>query len=237
METDRSLCARTLVALLLFIALTGCAWGDQVRERLWPIPTATTAVTITQGQVRDAITKLPIAAAKLQSPSITALSDVEGSFSVRSLSDDVISIRAPGYELAEIRPRPGFPLVVDLVPDAATTFRIIYDLEKRHEFGREYELLHPDVQALFSRDDFIRYMEQNRPYDIVEVSVGSTDMLASGIVLGRVYTDVAQVRIEATVRAGQQLTRRAWYGYAAKSGGLWRWFRGPLDWPTPVPTP
>ena len=163
--------------------------------------------------------------------SVTALSDVEGAFSVRSLADDLITISAPGYEPQEIRPRPGFPLMVDLVPDAATTFEIIYNLEKQHEFGREYDLLHPDVQALFSRDEFIRYMEQSRPYDIVEVSVGPVDMLASGMVLGNVYGDVAQVRVQASVRVGQEMTRRGWLAYAARAGGLWRWFRGPL--PTP----
>jgi hypothetical protein len=215
------------------LALAGCAWVEQTKQRLWPAaaPTATPPVTVTQGQVRDAITKLPVPAAQLRASSVMALSDVEGGFSVRSLADDLITVSAPGYEPLQIRPRPGFPLVLDLVPDAATTFQIIYDLEKNHEFGREYDLLHPDVQALFSRDAFIRYMEQNRPYDIVTVSVGPTDMLVSGMVLGKVYTDVAQVRVQASVRIGQETVRRGWLGYAAKADGLWRWFRGPL--PTP----
>jgi len=126
--------------------------------------------------------------------------------------------------------------VVDLVPDASTTFKLIYGYEKRHEFGPEYDLLHPDVQALFSRDEFIRYMEQNRPYDLVDFSVGAADMLTSGMVLGKVYTNVAQVRVQATVRVGGQLAQRVWLGYAAKADGLWRWFRGPLAWPTPFPT-
>jgi hypothetical protein len=56
-------------------------------------------------------------------------------------------------------------------------------------------------------------------------------MLVSGMVLGKVYTDVAQVRVQASVRIGQETVRRGWLGYAAKADGLWRWFRGPL--PTP----
>lgn len=220
-----------LTVAAMVLALAGCTWVEQTKGRLWPAPTPTSPVTVTQGQVRDAITKLPISAAQLQAPSVAALSDVEGGFSVRSLADDLITISAPGYEPQQIRPRPGFPLMVDLVPDATTTFQIIYDLEKRHEFGREYDLLHPDVQALFSRDEFIRYMEQSRPYDIVDVSVGPTDMLPSGMVLGKVYADVAQVRVQASVRIGQETIRRGWLGYAAKANGLWRWFRGPL--PTP----
>jgi hypothetical protein len=222
-----------LTVTAMVLALAGCTWVEQTKQRLWPAAaaTATPPVTVTQGQVRDAITKLPVSAAQLRSTSVTALSDVQGAFSVRSLADDLITISAPGYESQQIRPRPGFPLIVDLVPDPATTFRLIYDLEKRHEFGREYDLLHPAVQSLFSREDFIRYMEQNRPYDIVDVSVGPTDMLVSGMVLGKVYGDVAQVRVQASVRIGQETVRRGWLGYAAKADGLWRWFRGPL--PTP----
>jgi len=224
-----------LAIAAITLALGGCTWVEGLRGRpsptATPVPTPTAPVSVTQGQVRDAITKAPISAAQLRAASVTALSDVEGAFSVRSLADDLITISAPGYEPQEIRPRPGFPLMVDLVPDAATTFEIIYNLEKQHEFGREYDLLHPDVQALFSRDEFIRYMEQSRPYDIVEVSVGPVDMLASGMVLGNVYGDVAQVRVQASVRVGQEMTRRGWLAYAARAGGLWRWFRGPL--PTP----
>jgi hypothetical protein len=227
----------TMAAMAL--ALAGCGWVQQTRERLWPaaVATATPLVSVTQGQVRDAITKLPLSAAQLRVAGVTALSDVEGGFSVRSLADDLITISAAGYESQQIRPRPGFPLIIDLVPDPATTFQIIYDLEKHHEFGREYDLLHPDVQALFSREDFIRYMEQNRPYDIVDVSIGAVDMLVSGTVLGKVYTNVAQVSVQASVRVGEETVRRGWLGYAAKADGLWRWFRGPLLWPTPPPAP
>ena len=221
---------RVLAVAVVLLALVGCTWVERVKQRLWPVaaPTPTPAVTVTQGQVRDAITKSPISAAQLQGASVTALSDVEGGFSIRSLPDDLITVGAPGYESLQIRPRPGFPLILDLVPDPATTFQIIYDLEKRHEFGREYDLLHPDVQALFSRDEFIRYMEQNRPYDIVDVQVGATDMLVSGMVLGNVYQDVAQVRVQASVRVGEETVQRGWLGYAARADGLWRWFRGPL---------
>jgi hypothetical protein len=224
-----------LTVAAIALSLAGCTWVEQTRQRLSPAAaaTATPLVAITQGQVRDAITKQPISAAQLRVASVTALSDVEGGFSVRSLADDLITIHAAGYEPQQIRPRPGFPLIVDLVPDPTTTFQLIYDLEKRHEFGREYDLLHPDVQALFSREDFIRYMEQNRPYDIIEVSVGAMDMLVSGIVLGKVYTDVAEVRVQASVRVGQETVRRGWLAYAARVDGLWRWFRGPLQWPTP----
>jgi hypothetical protein len=228
-----------LTVAAMVLALAGCSWVEQTTQRLWPVAagTATPLVAVTQGQVRDAITKLPISAAQLRTASVTALSDVEGGFSVRSLADDRITISAAGYESQQIGPRPGFPLIIDLVPDPVTTFQHIYDLEKHHEFGREYDLLHPDMQALFSREDFIRYMEQNRPYDIVDVSVGAMDMLVSGMVLGKVYEDVAQVRVQASVRVGQETVRRGWLAYAAKADGLWRWFRGPLLWPTPQPTP
>jgi len=235
---NKSCRMRPFVAGLAIVALAGCSWAEGIRERLRPITaTPTTPVTVTQGQVRDSITRLPIGAARLESGPVLALSDVEGAFSVPSLAETQITVTAPGYEPALIRPRPGFPLVVDLVPDASTTFTILYNYEKQHEFGREYELLHPDVQTLFSRDEFIRYMEEHRPYDILDFTVGPAEMLASGAVLGKMYNDVAQVRVLATVRVGPQVVQRGWLGYAARADGLWRWFRGPLLWPTPTPSP
>nr|MBC7246111.1 PD40 domain-containing protein [Chloroflexota bacterium] len=228
---------RSLLLLLLVLAMASCALLQQYKQELWPstLATPTTAVILTQGQIRDAITKLPIVAARLQAGTVTALSDVEGAFCIPSLGEEMITITAAGYETAQIRPRAGFPLVVDLIPDASTTFQIIYNYERQHEFGRQYELLHPDVQILFSREEFIRYMEQQRPYDLIDFSVGPVDMLASGVMLGKVYNDVAQVRVQATVRSNGRIMQRSWLGYAAKAGGLWRWFRGPLLWPTLTP--
>jgi len=223
-----------LVLLLSIVTLvaSGCKLVQQYKALLWsPLTPA-----VVQGQVRDAITKLPVAGARLQAGPVSVLSDVRGTFSITALGEDVLSITAPGYEEIQVQPRSGVPLVVDLVPDASTTFSLICAYEMRHEFGREYDLLHPDVQALFSRDEFIRYMEQCRPYDIVDCSVGAADVIASGIVLGKVYSNVAQVPVRATVRVEGQMTQRAWLGYAVKVDGLWRWFRGPLLWSALSPT-
>lgn len=225
----------SLGLVLLLVALSGCAVLQKARDLLQP-PTPAAAVAVTQGQVRDAITKLPVAGARLQAGTVTALSDIEGAFSIPSLGGDMILITAPGYEALQLWPRTDLPTLIDLVPDATTTFQIIYDYEKRHEFARQYDLLHPDVQMLFGCGDFVRHMEQNRSYDIVDFSVGAADILASGAVLGKVYVDVAQVPVRATVRVDGQITQRAWSAYAAKAGGVWRWFRGPLTWPTPTPT-
>ncbi|MGC8786044.1 MAG: hypothetical protein ACP5Q1_01295 [Anaerolineae bacterium] len=228
---------RALLLTLLVLAIAGSALLLQYKQVIWPPKgaTPTVPVTLTQGQIRDAITKLPIVAAKLQAGAVTALSDVEGAFCIPTLGEDMIVISAPGYEPAQIRPRAGFPLVIDLIPDASTTFQIIYNYERQHEFGRQYDLLHPDVQMLFSREEFIQYMEQHRPYELVDFSVGPVDMLTSGVMLGKVYNNVAQVRVQATVRSNGRIMQRAWLAYAAKAGGLWRWFRGPLLWPTPTP--
>jgi len=227
-------------ALLLALLVLGIVTSLlllRCNQGLWPLnrATPTAPVTLTQGQIRDAITRLPIVAAKLQAGAVTALSDVEGAFCVPTLGEGMITITAPGYEPMQIRPRAGFPLVIDLIPDASTTFQIIYNYERQHEFGRQYDLLHPDVQMLFSREEFIRYMEQHRPYDLIDFSVGPVDMLTSGVMLGKVYNNVAQVRVQATVRSNGRVMQRAWLAYAAKAGGFWRWFRGPLLWPTPTP--
>lgn len=232
---NKRIVCMALLLLALAWAAGGCAW---LQPTLTPPQTATPtwAVTVTNGLVRNAITKAAVGGARLQSGSVTALSDVEGAFSIPTLAEAEIEISAPGYETTRIHARAAYPLVVDLVPDAATTFQIIYNYEKQHEFGRQYDLLHPDVQALFSREEYIRFMEQNRPYDVVDFSVGAVNVLMSGTVGGRTYENVAQVQLLVTVRSDGQLTQRAWLGYAVKAAGRWRWFRGPLVWPTPVPT-
>ncbi len=224
-----------LILTLLSGLATGCALRQQIEAWLNP-PTPTPVVTVTQGQVRDAITGQPISGVQLRSGTVTALSDVEGAFSVPSRSGELILVSAAGYEAAEIQPRPGFPLVVDLVPDAETTFAILFEYEKLHEYGRQYDLLHPDVQALFSRDEYISYMEQQRPYDVVVFTVGEAKVIASGNMMGRVYSNVQQVPVQATVRQQAELKQQAWVAYAVKADGLWRWLRGPLIWPTPSPT-
>ena len=222
---SRSVALALLLAVVLVISSCG------------PSPsTPTSPVAVTQGQVRDAITTLPIAGVRLEIGTVTALSDVEGAFSMSSVGQQVITVTAPGYETIEVTPRPGVPLVVDLVPDASTTLAQLYDHEKRHEFGQEYDLLHLDVQAMFTREEFIRNMEWHLPYDLLDYSIGAVEILASGTILGKTYDQVAQVTVEATVRRGESTSREIWLAYAVKADGLWRAFRGPLVWPTPTVT-
>ena len=220
-------------ALVLILAATSVISSCGLLRRT---ATPTFAVAVTQGQVRDALTKLPVAGARVQSGPVTVLSDVEGTFSISTVGGDMIRITAPGHETIQLTPQPGLPLVVDLVPDAPTTLALIHDYEQRHEFGREYDLLYPDVQALFTRDEFIHYMETERPYDILEFSMGSVQMLASGTIVGKSYDDVAQVPVEATVLVEGERMRKSWLAHAVKAEGLWRGFRGPLISPTAART-
>ena len=229
----RSLSLRGLFLVAVAGMVTGCALMEKVQD-LVRAPTPTPSVVRTQGHICDAITGLPVSGAQLRAGTATALTDVVGEFSIQSFAGEWIQVTAPRYETAQILPRPDFPVVVDLVPDPAATFDIIYDCEKRHEFGRQYDLLHPDAQALFAREQYIHYMEQNRPYDIVDFSVGDPGAPTSGAVLGKVYTHVVQVPVQATVRVDGQPERRAWVGYAVQADGLWRWFRGPFVWMTPT---
>ena len=226
---------RVWTAALLAATLCGCDVLQEAREALRPV-TPTPLVTASQGQVRDAITQLPIAGARLQAGPVSGLTDIEGAFSITSLRRDPILVSAPGYEAVQVWPTAEQPVVVDLVPEPSTTFEAIYTYEQRQEFVRQYDLLHPDVQALFTREDFRRYMEEHRPFDIVDLKVGTADVLTSGSVLGKVYDNLAQVPVQATVRTDGQVLLRSWLEYAAKVDGIWRWLRGPLLWPTPTPT-
>lgn len=38
-----------------------------------------------------------------------------------------------------------------------------------------------------------------------------------------------------TVRQQREVKQQAWIAYVVRFGGLWRWLRGPLIWPTPSP--
>jgi len=191
---------------------------------------------VVSGLVRNAITKLPVAGAQVLAGTVAALTDSQGAFSVPTLVDAEFQVEAAGYETARVRSRAAFPLIVDLVPDAATTVQIAYEYERQHEYGRQYDLLHPDVQAQFSREEFVRFMEQSRPYDLLDSAVGAASLLVSGSVAGKIYENVAQVPVQVSVRVDGEVGRKAWLAYVAKADGQWRLIRGASLWPTPIPT-
>jgi len=224
------------LGLLLVLGMsTACQVLREAREAFRG-PTPTPVVSITRGWVRDALTGQPLPGVRLQAGASAILTDVGGAFSIASRSGESIVVSAQGYEPQGLEPTPAQAVFVDLVPDPSTTIETLYALEKAQQYAQEYALLHADSQALVTQEDFVRYMQQSRPHDLVDVTVGEAEMLASADVMGRVYEQVAKVPVEATVRKDGRLVQESWWDYAARSDGIWRWLRGPLVWPTPTAT-
>jgi uncharacterized protein YraI len=202
------------------------------------IPTPDIVVTL--GEVRNLITGDPVPNARLYAGFNIATTDVVGKFRIASFAAETIRITAPGYEEGQARSQADRSLTINLVPDPQATLAIIYGFERHHEYGREYDLLHPDIQALFTRDDFIRHMEQTVNYEIAETTFGNVTLLPTWVFLGRTYTDVAVVPIRVVIRqagASRELKLPAEAGHLARKDGFWRWFRGPLGAPTLTPSP
>jgi len=233
---------KRLVVLWLLAALT-LASGSCTTVRPTPslqptaVPTVTSVVAVTNGVVRDAITQAPVAGAKLESGAVSTLSDAQGAFSVVTLTEAEIQVTASGYESLRFKARAAFPLIVDLVPDAATTFRIILDYEKQHEFGREYDCCTPNIQAQFSREDFVRYMNLSS-YDVGPLP-WCLPVRPYRVRLGKLYDHVAQCS-PVTVRMGEQVLSvycRAMRGrwMANGAGCVDRWCGPHLYRPRPPP--
>jgi uncharacterized protein YraI len=200
-------------------------------------PGPTPSIVVTLGEVRNLITSDPVPNANLYAGFNTAATDAFGKFRIAAYATQTIRVTAPGYEEGQARPQADRLLTIDLVPDPQATLAIIYGYERNHEYGREYDLLHPDIQALFTHDDFIRYMEQTVNYEILETTFGNVMMLPSWVFLGRTYTDVAEVPVQMVIRQSGEQKTNLFTAHLVKADGFWRWFRGPLSAPTATPRP
>lgn len=201
-----------------------------------PTPLPTYAVIVTSGQVRDAITGEPLAGVRLSAGFNTATTDAEGRFRIASSPDDVIRATASGYEDGQAWPQSNPPVAIRLVPDPQTTLALLHRFQRQGDYGRQYDLLHPDIQALFTRDEYVRHMQQTVDYEILSITYGPVIRLTSWTFLGRTYFDVAEVPAQMVVRqAGWQRTLDS-VTHLAPVDGVWRWFRGPLEGPTATPS-
>lgn len=200
-----------------------------------PIPSP--VVVVTMGQVRNAVTDEPVDGAQLVARFNTATSDVDGNFRIAALPTDPITVTASGYESLVITPQANLPVSVKLAPDPEATFRLIHKYERGHEYGREYDLLHPDSQRFVSKGEFIRFMELTVDYEILDVTYGEISYVDAWSYRGNTYHDVAVVPLNMVLLQKGQRKTAAWSAHLVKANGIWRWFRAPLQWPTPTPPP
>ncbi len=231
-----------LALLTLVVVVLALGPGFQP---LGPVDTPTPVGSRTvAGLVRDVITAQPIPNAQVRTSAGSVPTDESGAFSIPVPAGEALHVSAANYEAQSVLPAAN-TVLVELARDPRATYELIHDYQIQHEYGRQYDLLHPDVQAQFSRDDFVRYMEGTIDYEIVARSYGAPVMLPSWTFENRTYTEVAQVPFTLTIRRAGQEQAQSGTGYLVRAHGTWRWFRGPLGsptvtpgWPaTPTPTP
>jgi len=187
------------------------------------------------GLVRDVITAQAITGAQVRTSLASVITDESGSFTIPLPAGEALRVSAANYEEQAILPAAD-TVLIELVRDPRATYELIHTYQMQHEYGRQYDLLHPDVQARFSRDDFVRYMEATVDYEIVARSYGAPVLLSTWTFDNRTYSEVAQVPFALTIRrAGQDQTQNS-VGYLVRAQGTWRWFREPLSQPTVTPS-
>jgi len=223
-----TLVAVALLAFIMVIVVVG-----QIIQPPGPSPTPTAPDTrVVSGMVRDAITGQPIPQAQVRAGTATVLADDDGTFSIAVPAGEVLHVSAANYEDQAVPPEAA---TVELVRTPPATYDLIHEYQVAHEYGRQYDLLHPDAQAQFSRDDYVRYMERTVDYEIVARTYAAATILPMWTFQGRTHTDVAQVPFTLTIRrAGRKQTQDD-VGYLARVNGTWRWFRGPITPTTTTP--
>ncbi len=177
------------------------------------------------GQVRNAVTGQPLAGAKVRMGDTVLLADEKGRFSIYVPARESITVSAEGFEEQEshlgLNPFP----IVKLPPDPLTTFELIRSWEEAGQYGKQFDLLHPDSQRSFTRKEFIRIMEMSTNYEIVRVTYDKVISLPSWDYYGEVYTDVVEVPMWVTIVIDGQERTYHWRGHLVKFDGIWRWFR------------
>lgn len=219
-----------------------------------PLPTATLSLPpapsslrdlaagafFVQGSVRNAVTEQPIANASVYAGYNAVQTDANGQFRIAAKPSDFLIISAPDFEQASVQATPGLPIIVRLKPsslDPRETMLQVYTYMRQGDYGRMYDMLHPDIQALFSRDAFIAYMIRTVDYQIVSVDIGPAARLPLWEFLGRTYTDVAEMGVHVSTSRYGIPGALDNVEHMAQSGGSWRWFRGPIGGVLPTPVP
>ena len=132
-------------------------------------------------------------------------------------------------------------LKIQLVPTPLEMEKIHFSNMKQKQYGENYDLLHPDIQSKFSREDYIECMSK---YDEIlgietirgECKYGEVKFLPTWEYekTGKIYNDVAEIQYNCnmTVQSsiyGERTVRNEGKAHWVKSEGYWRWFLSP-EW-------
>lgn len=132
---------------------------------------------------------------------------------------------APGFETHDVRVDSGDVVAVRMVPDPLWTVSRIVEWEKTGQFGSQYDLLHPDVNRSWTREEFVRLLSLTENQPLIESEYGPPYFLERWDHYGEVYHHVAVVPTWLTFQEKGGLQRYYWEAHLVKHDGLWRWFR------------
>jgi hypothetical protein len=217
--------AAWLAALLLVIAVLGVvAQMDRTMA-----PAGAVFGYELPGVAFNRLTGDRLAGAQLDCGSCTATSDLQGRFTLTFGPNDVRRCRvtAVGFEPQFVNGQSAARLGVWLTPDPAWTVREIVQWEKDRDFGRQYDLLYPDVRRSWTREEFCRVLDLTESRRILAADHGPPIYLPHWDYYGDEYTDVAVIPTWITFEQGGQIHRSFWPAHLVKLDGLWRWFREP----------
>lgn len=131
-------------------------------------------------------------------------------------------------------------LKIQLVPTALETQKISYSYIKHKQYGEDYDLLHPDIQVMISKENFIDNMKKSYEglEDVSNITFGECEYGEVKLLptweykeIGKTYIDVAVIQYSCLVIAQTTFgeMKRTYEGttHLVKNEGYWRWFLAP----------
>jgi hypothetical protein len=219
--------AAWLAALLLVIAVLGLA--AQMDRTV--APAGAVFGYELPGVVFNRLTGARLAGAQLDCGVCAATSDLQGRFTLTFGPGDARRCRvtAVGFEPQFANGQSVPRLGVWLTPDPVWTVRQIIQWEEQRDFGRQYDLLHPDVRRSWTREEFCRVLDLTEDRRVLSAEHGSAVYLPKWDYYGDQYDDVAEVPTWITFEQHGQQRRVFWPVHLVKLDNLWHWFREPEE--------
>ena len=213
-----------LAALLL-----AASFAVHARPDNWNTPIGSVFGYDAQGVVYNMLTGDWLANAEVACEGYRTAADSRGRFVIRLRPREygTCQIGAPGFEDQKVAIRSGQSLDVGLVPDPMWTLGLIVSWEKTGRFGKQYDLLHPDVRRSWTREEFARLLNLTEYRHVIAVEYMAPYHLKKWDYYGEIYHDTVVVPTWITFERDGQRFRQHWEAHLVKANGFWHWFREP----------
>jgi hypothetical protein len=224
-----------LAATSLLLLVFGSFFVLRIRADNWDAPFAPVFGYEVRGVTYSGFDGARLAGAHIDCGIAQTSSDAQGRFVVDFgfRRGWLCRFSAPGFEPQEVRVGSGDMLAVRLVPDPVWTVSRIVEWERTGQFESQYDLLHPDVNRSWTREEFVRLLSLTENQPLLESEIGRPYFLERWDHYGEVYHHVAVVPTWLTFEENGEARRYYWEAHLVKHNGLWRWFR---ETPTKLPS-